>query len=185
MMRRLAEILAPASVRAVAIPQQSLLAAKVAGSDFHDSYATRDPHPDWPLTGVWHLALSQTPAWVHRLMSLRNAIVARFGLKTEGGLAMPPLRSGHQPGALWKVGDQTGIFVLRVISDNELVVGQDDKHLDFELSLMREWREGVPWLILSTVVREHNLLGRSYMAVITPFHRVICKTLLARIHQAV
>ncbi len=181
--RRFAQTFSPANVRAVPMPPQSLLAGKARESDFHDSYATADPHSDWPLPRVWHRVLSQTPGWVHQLMSLRNAIVSRFGLKTGGGLQMPPLTPNSDPSQQWKVGDQTGIFVLRVLSANELIAGQDDKHLDFELSLLREWRDGKPSLILSTVVKEHNLLGRSYMTVITPFHRVICKTLLAKIHD--
>ncbi len=183
MLQTIRDTFSPPNVKPVPMPSGSLLAAKAANSDFHDSYATPDPHPDWPLTKVWHRTLLRTPVWVHQLMRARNAMVARFGLKTGAGLEIPALTPGHDPSQFWKVGDVTGIFVLRVLSPDELVAGQDDRHLDFELSLLREWREGKPWLILSTVVKEHNLLGRGYMAVITPFHRVICKTLMSNIHR--
>lgn len=182
MIHHIKGFLSPSQVMATEMPSQSVLAVKLQSCTFHDSYATPDPFPDWPLTRVWHRALSQTPAWVHRLMALRNAIAAPFGLKTGAGLNVRRVSPSHDPSDDWRVGDQTGLFVLRTLAEHELVAGLDDKHLNFDLSLLREWREGVPWLVLSTVVFEHNLLGRSYMKVITPFHRIICKTLLARIH---
>jgi len=62
-------------------------------------------------------------------------------------------------------------------------LGEDDKHLDFRLSVLRS-PDLSPTLggqlTVSTVVHCHNLLGRAYILVIAPFHRLVVKASLRR-----
>ena len=68
--------------------------------------------------------------------------------------------------------------------DNEIIMGEDDHHLDFRISVLYrngEHEDGSsPHVIISTVVLCHNALGRIYLRVIKPFHRVIVKSGLRR-----
>ena len=68
-------------------------------------------------------------------------------------------------------------------SDTEIILGEDDKHLDFRLSVLRT-PDLSPTLggqlTVSTVVHCHNLLGRIYILVIAPFHRRVVKASLRR-----
>ena len=78
-----------------------------------------------------------------------------------------------------------GIFLIRHLSDTEVVMGQDDKHLDVQVSLTKHGQPGsAPTIIISTVVHIHNTLGHAYMAVITPFHRLIVRSMLQRLAAA-
>jgi hypothetical protein len=61
------------------------------------------------------------------------------------------------------------------------VLGEDDKHLDFRISVLCSAEaepEGGRQLVFSTVVQCHNRLGRAYIFVIAPFHRLVVKASL-------
>ena len=79
--------------------------------------------------------------------------------------------------------DRIGIFKVYGKSETELVLGEDDKHLDFRLSVLRT-PDLSPTLggqlTVSTVVHCHNFLGRAYLLVIAPFHRLVVKASLRR-----
>ncbi len=58
-----------------------------------------------------------------------------------------------------------------------LIVGADDKHLDFR-AVLRVIGED---LQCTTVVQEHNATGRAYFLVVKPFHRLIVRPVLRRV----
>ena len=64
---------------------------------------------------------------------------------------------------------------------DRLVAGFNDKHLDF-----RSWWTWRPQaqsqsVTATTLVLTHNLLGRAYLAIIMPFHRLIVRALLRQV----
>lgn len=118
--------------------------------------------------------MTHQPAWIGALTRLRDVLVAGFGLKTTAQLA----RLAH--------GDQVDrISFFKVYSRNsaEIVLGEDDRHLDFRLSVLcspPSQPGAARRLTLSTVVHCHNRLGRTYLALIAPFHRQVVKASLRR-----
>ncbi|HSW05957.1 MAG TPA: DUF2867 domain-containing protein [Aquabacterium sp.] len=117
------------------------------------------------------------PSWIGKLTNLRDRIVACFGLKTAEHLAT--LAGDAKAKRL-------GIFRVYGTSDTEIVVGEDDKHLDFRVSVLcaaGPAPDSGRQLIVSTVVHCHNLLGRAYILVIAPFHRQVVKASLRRAAQ--
>jgi hypothetical protein len=118
-------------------------------------------------------ALGDFPAWVRALMWLRNAIVSPFGLKGSG--AGPDNRAG-----------MIGFFPIISQSSEQAVLGFDDTHLDFRIVVdVRQGGELAQRISVTTLVRRKILLGKIYIAVITPFHRLIVKTMLARLARPV
>jgi hypothetical protein len=162
-------------VEPVALPAQSAVATVYESTNLADAFAVRLPagtsgDPDV----LCRFLLSQQPAWIGWLTDVRDAIVAGFGLKTARHLAT---LSGEGKA------DRIGIFRVYGRSDTELVLGEDDKHLDFRLSVLCDPPASPTLggrLTLSTVVHCHNLLGRAYIAVIAPFHRLVVKASLRR-----
>jgi hypothetical protein len=159
------------SVTAVALPIESRMSCMFETIDFTDAYAIRLPKnaiADPELLS--RFLFSHQPKWVALLMQVRDALVGRFGIKTSVQL----LNSG---------GTHIGIFQIHAASTHEIVLGADDKHLDFRLSLLLRTKviamDRIPFLILSTVVHCHNRLGRAYIALIAPFHRWIVCSLLS------
>ena len=106
--------------------------------------------------------------------SVRDAVVGRFGLKTAKQLTSLGAVSGA---------GRVGFFKIYSTGPMEIAFGEDDKHLEFRLSVLctnQPSPGGKPYLTLSTAVHCHNCLGRLYIFVIAPFHRLIAQSRLRR-----
>jgi len=107
------------------------------------------------------------PHWVIWLMKIRDSLVGIFGLKTE-----KELREGQ-------LGErQTTLFHPMKQNENEIVMGENDKHLNFRVSVLVD-REN-SFIYLTTIVHFHNFWGRAYFLPVKPFHKLIVKSLLKR-----
>jgi hypothetical protein len=142
---------------------ESRLVASSQGADLSDAFAIALPHP--AAADVVELAkavFSNPPPIVAPLMRLRDLIMARFGVKTAAEIRRA---AAQQPlGAI-------GAFRVKEIASKEVVMGEDDRHLNFNTSfLVRQTAEGRE-LVWSTVVHCNNRLGRFYLAAIAPVHR--------------
>jgi len=106
---------------------------------------------------LWRFRISQQPFWIGWLTNVRDAIVACFGLKTPKHVA-----------TLSDEANAVRICIFKVYgkSDTEIVLGEDDEHLDFRLSVLRT-PDLSPTLggqlTVSTVGHCHNLLSRAYI----------------------
>lgn len=167
--------IAHSSVKSVALPAESGVAHLYQAPDLADAYAVRLPENavDDPEL-LARFVFAHQAGWVAKLLCLRDAIVGRFGLKTVA------LLRAQDPAA----GERVDIFRIYNRSAHEIILGEDDSHLDFRLSLLqqtRDTREGRSrYLVLSTVVHCHNALGRFYILVIAPFHRLVVRSSLQR-----
>ena len=149
-----------AGVRQVETPAGLLRAAGLPRVDFTDTFAMRLPAGSSRDVEHWHRALltAGSPAWVAALMAVRNRLAQGMGLITAG-----------RPG-------NTSLFTPLMRVGDTLVVGADDRHLDFR-GVLRIVGDD---LQCATVVQEHNATGRAYFAVVKPFHRRIVPALLRR-----
>ncbi len=158
-------------VRAVALPPGAGIAPLYPGSNLADAYAVDLPTAQARQMDMQSLAsvlLGSQPGWARKLMVLRDAIVARFGIKTARQMEAKP-------------GKRIGIFRIYAVSDDEIIVGEDDSHLDFRLSVLRHRDTGRHGSVtMSSVVHCHNWVGRAYILLIRPFHKLIVRRSLAR-----
>jgi hypothetical protein len=105
------------------------------------------------------------PSYVSWLLYLRDILVKPFNIRTTSQVN-PANSQGHR----------ATFFELLQERENEIVLGEDDSHLDFRVSLLRTHEHGDQsrWhLTVTTFVRIHNLVGRIYFAAIKPFHKAI------------
>ena len=94
------------------------------------------------------------------------------------------LADAAKPAEAYRVGDRVGIFTLEGLHPDELLLGDNDRHLLVRLSLRRlPPQEGPPRLALSTVVHEHNRLGWLYMAVVGTVHSLIVPLMLRQLSR--
>ncbi len=160
-------------VTLVALPPESRIANAYASTNLADSYSIE--LPSGASTDPELLArfiFSHQAPWISTLLAVRDAIVGGFGLKTAKQLA--------SLGAESETG-RVGIFKIYGTSPTEIVLGEDDKHLDFRLSVLCSDPPapgGKRQLTLSTVVHCHNGPGRLYILAIAPFHRLIVRSSL-------
>lgn len=157
-------------------PYQQVIEVPLAGD-----CAVADAYPSVNLADAFSVALppqasddaetlaryifSHQPAWIPALTGLRDTLVAGLGLKTARQLQ-------HQ-----QSDGRVAFFRIYSRSPREIVLGEDDAHLDFRLSV-RVVGSSDRQLVLSTVVHCHNRLGRSYLRLISPFHRAVVRASL-------
>lgn len=160
-------------VRPVPLPSDCAVTSWYAGADLADAFAVRLPGPGpHDLSRLAEDALSNPAAWVTMAMWLRDGAVRPFGVRTSG-----QIRTWLETGGR----DRIGFFPVLSRSDREIVLGEDDRHLDFRLSLLLVTRDdGREDLTATSVVRCHNLFGRAYLAAIHPGHVRVVRSALAR-----
>jgi len=113
--------------------------------------------------------IARQPRWAEALVTLRNILVTPFGLKTSGASETPPR-------------EMIGLFPVLSATPDRLVAGFDDKHLDFRIVVdVAASGATTQNVTLTTLVLTHNWLGRTYLAIILPFHRLIAPTLLRQV----
>jgi hypothetical protein len=166
-------------VLSVGLPRQGLIAGALPRRDYADAFRVQIPPGCACASAVAQALFSTVPGWVEILLRLRNALVAPLGLKTGPApqAAAPPENAiTGQTGPLWRI----GIFPVLACTPEEILMGEDDKHLNFRVSVLVE-REGADnWAVVSTAVRFNNWLGRIYFVPVRPVHRVIVPAILRR-----
>ena len=110
------------------------------------------------------------PRWIDALLRLRNILVRPFGLKTSGEGAPAP----H---------GLIGLFPVLSETPERLVAGFDDRHLDFRIVVDVSGNAASRQVTSTTVVRTHNRLGRAYLTLIMPFHKLVVRGMMGRITE--
>ena len=160
------------SAVAVAIPAESRVRQAFGSTDLADAYEIRLPQGTTSdPKALAQFIFSNPDGGVSVLMQLRDLIVGRFGLKTAADLK--------------KVSDpRIGLFKVYETNAAEIILGEDDKHLDFRVSVLHRIEqhpgEKAAFVVVSTVVHCHNRLGRLYLSLVEPFHRRVVKAMLRR-----
>ncbi|AMP09414.1 hypothetical protein CAter282_1631 [Collimonas arenae] len=141
------------------------------GHDFADAYQVATSISGLDARQAADAIIKHPPSWIKGLMTIRNRVVKLFRLRTvEMGVDDPK-------SALRMVGG----FPIVSQSSQEVILGFDDKHLDFRISIVAAPdRFGGTQVTVATLVKTNNFLGRTYLATILPFHRIIVRHLLER-----
>ncbi|MEO6104188.1 MAG: DUF2867 domain-containing protein [Pseudoxanthomonas sp.] len=162
-------------VTCMLLPPQSSIGKIYGRVDLSDSYSvTLPPGTCHDPEILARFVFSRRARWMDLLMAVRDVAVSAFGLKTSTQLV------GVETAAQ---GERIAIFRIFHVDKREIILGEDDSHLDFRISVLHlpaEEPESESRLVVSTVVHCHNRLGRTYLRIITPFHRVIVRSILRR-----
>jgi hypothetical protein len=156
------------------LPNESVLVPLYEGADFADAFAIVLPkEATHDIAALAHAVLGQPALWARALLRMRDIAVAGFGVKTTTHIR-DEVRSSSK--------GHISFFRILQRSEHELILGEDDKHLDFRASLLlRAANNGQDReLVVTTVVMCHNRFGRVYIALIAPFHRLIARSNLCR-----
>jgi hypothetical protein len=145
----------------------------VGRADFVDAFGIELPHvSELDAEALARAAFEHAAPWVAVVLRLRDALVRPLGLKTTASLS----RAG---------GERIGFFRVFARHPDEIILGEDDAHLDFRVSLLLHppGASGNRRVSVSTVVFQHGRLGRVYLALIEPFHRLVVRSALRRIER--
>ena len=154
------------SCQRVNFPTKSISKNHIERVDYYDAFEMKLLSTNLDAIMLYKGIFSTAPKWVESLMKLRNKVVSIFGLKvvTDNGER------------LFEVGKRVGMFYLYYVSEQEVIAGEDDRHLNFRVSVLKEEER----VIVTTLVQYNNGFGKFYMTLIKPFHRLIVQLMMRR-----
>ena len=153
-------------------PEKSLIYKDFGRIDYCDSYQivkSTDETIDNITTEIFRI-----PKWVDFLMRIRGSLVKLFGLNS--GKKKNITESIYYP-----IGTKAGYFTVIDRNENEIVMAENDKHLNFRTAVMKKKSELDCSIYLTTIVRFNNIWGKLYFLPVKPFHQIIIKSLLKRL----
>jgi hypothetical protein len=150
------------------VPPPIDTACLLPGMQFADAYCIDVPDQALDAHEAMQRMMARSPRWAETLMSIRNLLVTPFGLKTSG--------EGERPHR-----EIIGIFPVISETPHRLVAGFNDKHLDFRVVVDVAAFGSGQQVTTTTLVKTHNRLGRAYLTLILPFHRLIVASMLRNI----
>jgi hypothetical protein len=135
----------------------------LSGADWADAFERLIPGRVLDARTAADEAINRPARWITRLLELRNRIVGPLGLKAPSPL-----------------GGATSIGLFPVIAETpaRIVLGLDDRHLDFRLVVTVEHIAGGTKVKAATLIKRHNMFGRVYLAAVMPFHKLIVPSML-------
>ncbi|MPM05326.1 hypothetical protein SDC9_51614 [bioreactor metagenome] len=151
-----------------ALPKNSLISNGFGTIDYCDSFQI-EINADQTVDGFVN-EIFILPVWAQALLAARNVPAGLLGLK-----------AGEDRGPesnYYTVGSQATYFTVLDRNENEIVMGMDDVHLDFRVSVMKKKREQGCSVFLTTIVKFHNTAGKLYFTTIKPFHQTIMAAML-------
>ena len=116
------------------IPEYSIMKNDEKSFHYIDSFQSENLiiRTDNDVISIGRLFLTSGPKWADSLMLIRDKVVGVFGLKTSEQLTA---EARNPDNFKFQVGEQLDIFKVYAKTENELVLGDDDKHLSFRVSL--------------------------------------------------
>jgi hypothetical protein len=139
----------------------------LAGAQFSDAFSVMIAGTALNARQAAERMLGRSPRWIEALTALRDHLVRPFGLKTSSATA--------------NYADTIGIFPVLSETPARLVAGFDDSHLDFRVAVDVATSDQGQCVTATTLVLTHNRLGRIYLAIILPFHRLVVRSLLRQV----
>lgn len=167
------------NIKKIELPENSVLSREKENFDYIDSFEGKlaDTGHSIDITEVGKAFFTSSPKWGKKMFAFRNKIVSLFGLKT--GTETDAAKAADR--FTCEVGEHVGLFKIFGKTNNEIILGEDDKHLDFRISLLfdeNKDQKDAGFLTISTTVKYHNWLGVLYFLPVRPFHKLIVPAML-------
>lgn len=169
-------------IKKTVFPEKSILSKGKKDFDYMDSFEGEltNGRRNIDITEVGKAFFTSGPKWGKKMFVFRNKVVGLFGLKTGADTENKLTENDFK----YEAGERIGFFKVFNRTNNEIILGEDDKHLDFRVSLLfnkNKDNQGKKSLTISTTVKFHNWLGVLYFLPVRPFHKLIVPAMLKNI----
>jgi hypothetical protein len=167
--------------RACPFPNDSALQGSfVASADHVDAFLVPLSDPERSLPEIFNGIFAHRPPWLRAILATRNVMAKACGLETT------PIKDTLKPRLTThpEVGGTLGGWNVYALEASELIVGRDNPHMDFRVSISKADGRDTKAAIVATVCKTKNAMGRTYLAAILPFHTRGLQLLLNNAHSA-
>lgn len=138
-------------------------------ADAHEEAVTNPDLTD--VDAALRSFFTSSPAWLKTLLEVRNKIVSRLGFET-GSAERPELPQR------FTIGDELGTFTVLDRSNDEIVMGGEDKRFGLEISVWLPTAEDR--LQVTTIAHSKDAIGKAYLTLVARFHGPIAAMLTKR-----
>jgi Protein of unknown function (DUF2867) len=161
-------------VQEIDIPSESLAMQSLPHNNFADAFKCQLPqNQPQNIDSVTRSIFLTMPQWIKELLELRNVIVRPLGIKTSINAIPSNAQEELKPGKA------IGVFeVMDRKLNEEIMLGEDDKHLNYRISVQLKHEQEHCWVIVSTVVKFNNLLGQAYFVPVRPVHKIVVPAMM-------
>ena len=162
------------------LPKDSFLSPEMEMYDYVDAYRAVVNGQEHSMEDLAEAFMKSPPDWSEKLFVIRNRLAGMVGLKTAGPKQVD--RDEILKSSNFEVGERFGLFQIYQKGENEVILGEDDSHLDFRVSVHKKDLRKTDQieLTVSTTVVFNNWMGRAYFLPVGFFHRSIVKSMVGR-----
>ena len=159
-------------VMQISFPDDLKVTSAFTDIDYCDAYKIEIPQ-NMDVSIFVKKMFYPTPSWVSFLLYVRDSIMALFGLKSSKLNKFDGKNVAFLPGCKY------GFFEIIEVFADEIIMGKNDKHLDYRFSAKVYDENGKRFVVVATIVHYNNRLGKAYFSVVKYFHKFIVKKMVA------
>ena len=157
------------------VPSGSMLGRElIEHAYFRDAYRAPLSRSELGIADVFFGIFAHHPLWMKLLLIVRNKVASLAGLDAPAASEILHVEIRD----CYAVGEKIGVWPIFSLSDDEVVTGRNNKHLDFRLSVLKVRDGDGASVVVSTICTVHNLAGKLYLFFVVPFHRYGVRKLL-------
>jgi len=168
------------TIKEVPLPENSLIIKSFSPIDYEDNFSVQINNKI-DLIQLPILFFQSFPNWFRGLMLLRETLAKPFGLKTAHGMDVEKQLQNFKG----EIGESIAVFNVMGKSKNELMLGENDKHLNFRFSVFSFPNKNGTEVQMATTVKYTSWMGRIYFLPVRPIHRLIMPIMLRRIQKRI
>jgi hypothetical protein len=158
------------------VPSTSLLSRElIDGAYFRDSYRAPLNRRELGIVEIFFAIFAHHPPWMKWLLIVRNKLASLAGLDAPTASEIRHVEIKER----YAVGEKIGVWPIYALSEDEVVAGRDNKHMDFRLSVLKLPDGDSASVVVTTICTVHNLSGKLYLFFVAPFHRYGVRKLMA------
>ena len=158
------------------VPSGSMLSREfIERAYFRNSYRVPLSRKELGIVDVFFGIFAHQPLWMKLLLIVRNKVASLAGLEAPTASEILHVEIKGR----YAVGEKIGVWPIFSLSEDEIVAGRNNKHMDFRLSVLKVPDGGRTSVVVSTICAVHNLFGKLYLFFVVPFHRYGVRKLMA------
>ena len=158
------------------VPSGSALSRElIERAHFRDSYRAPLSRTELGIVDIFFGIFAHHPLWMKLLLIVRNKVASLAGLDAPTASEILHVEMKNR----YAVGEKIGVWPIFSLSDDEIVAGRNNKHMDFRLSVLKMPGADGTSVVVTTICTVHNLSGKLYLFLVVPFHRYGVRKLMA------
>jgi len=151
------------------LPKETLIMKNMESVNYYDSYMIKKKTSD--SIEIITKKILTLPSWIIFALRIRYYLIVRpLGLST-----------GRFDSGIENLKENDNPVPIIGKNENEIVMGSDDKHLYYRISIMKREIEQESEIYLNTIVKYNNIWGKLYFMPVKIGHKLVVKSLLSRL----